>query len=94
MRTASTVLIALTLVMGSSAVAQNQQQLTGTDQFCIKGSSGPIKCEYRRSRAVWVASGEYIGEMISVTGRTSNSSITLWTDEAKSRQQASGVGRD
>ena len=28
------------------AVAQNQQQVVGTGQFCIKGASGPIKCEY------------------------------------------------
>jgi hypothetical protein len=29
------------------AVAQNQQRLTGTGQFCIKGASGPIKCDHQ-----------------------------------------------
>jgi hypothetical protein len=28
-----------------SAVAQ--QQLVGTGQFCVKGPTGPIKCEYQ-----------------------------------------------
>lgn len=37
--------LAVTLFAGS-AVAQ-QQQLTGTEQFCIRGASGPIKCEYQ-----------------------------------------------
>ena len=40
----STTLIAASL-FGGSAVAQ--QQLTGTDAFCVKGATGPIKCEYR-----------------------------------------------
>jgi len=38
--------LAVTLFMGLAA-AQNQQQLTGTGQFCIQGASGPIKCEYQ-----------------------------------------------
>ena len=42
----STALVAATLFIGP-AVAQNQQQLTGTGQFCVKGASGPIKCEYQ-----------------------------------------------
>jgi Protein of unknown function (DUF3551) len=37
--------LAATLLAGS-AVAQ-QQQLGGTGQFCIKGATGPIKCEYQ-----------------------------------------------
>lgn len=41
----STALIAANLLVGS-AVAQ-QQQLTGTGQFCIKGATGPVKCEYQ-----------------------------------------------
>ena len=41
-----TALVAAGLFLGP-AVAQNQQQLTGTGQFCIKGASGPIKCEYQ-----------------------------------------------
>lgn len=40
----STALVAATLYMGP-AVAQ-QQQLTGTAQYCNKGVTGPIKCEY------------------------------------------------
>lgn len=43
--TISTALVAASLLVGS-AVAQ-QQQLTGTGQFCIKGTTGPIKCEYQ-----------------------------------------------
>jgi hypothetical protein len=39
-------LVAATTLIGP-AVAQNQQQLTGTGPFCIKGASGPIKCEYQ-----------------------------------------------
>ncbi len=41
----STALFAATFM--GPAVAQNQQQFTGTGQFCIKGASGPIKCEYQ-----------------------------------------------
>ena len=44
--TTSTAVVAVILFMGP-AVAQNQQQFTGTGQFCIKGASGPIKCEYQ-----------------------------------------------
>ena len=40
----STVLVAATLFIGSAAA---QQKVTGTGQFCIKGASGPIKCEYQ-----------------------------------------------
>ena len=42
---ASTALVAATLFAGF-AVAQ-QQQVTGTGQFCIKGATGPIKCEHQ-----------------------------------------------
>ena len=37
-------LVGATLFIGP-AVAQ--QQITGTAEFCIKGPTGPIKCEYR-----------------------------------------------
>ena len=37
-----TPLVAATLLM-EPAGAQIQQQFTGTGQFCIKGSSGPIR---------------------------------------------------
>ena len=40
----STVLMSSALFMGP-AVAQ--QQLTGSAQFCIKGATGPVKCEYQ-----------------------------------------------
>jgi hypothetical protein len=40
----STVLVTPAFFMGP-AIAQ--QQLTGTAQFCIKGPTGPIKCEYQ-----------------------------------------------
>jgi hypothetical protein len=42
---ASTALLAATLFVGSAAA--QHQQLSGTGQFCIKGATGPIKCEYR-----------------------------------------------
>ena len=42
----STALLAATLFTGP-AIAQNQQQMTGTGQFCLKGASGAIKCEYQ-----------------------------------------------
>jgi hypothetical protein len=42
--TACTTLVALSLIAGT-AVAQ--QQVTGTGAFCIKGATGPIKCEYQ-----------------------------------------------
>jgi hypothetical protein len=42
----STALLAATLFMGP-AIAQNQQKITGTEPICIKGESGPIKCEYQ-----------------------------------------------
>jgi hypothetical protein len=40
----SAALVAAMLVAGP--VAAQQQQLTGTGQFCIQGATGPIKCEY------------------------------------------------
>ncbi len=41
-----TALVTAILLMGPAA-AQNQQQVTGAGQFCIKGASGPIKCAYQ-----------------------------------------------
>lgn len=43
--TSSTFLVAATVLAGS-AIAQ-QQLIAGTGQFCIKGATGPIKCEYQ-----------------------------------------------
>jgi hypothetical protein len=42
---ASIALVGATVFIGS-AVAQ-QQQLAGPGQFCIKGPTGPVKCEYQ-----------------------------------------------
>ena len=38
-------LAGITFFIGT-AVAQ-EQQLTGTGQFCIKSQTGPVKCEYQ-----------------------------------------------
>jgi hypothetical protein len=38
-------LAGIALFMGA-AVAQ-EQQLTGTGQFCIKSATGPVKCDYQ-----------------------------------------------
>jgi hypothetical protein len=40
----SIALVAATLSIGPAAA---QQKVTGTGDFCIKGASGPIKCEYQ-----------------------------------------------
>ena len=45
MTIASTALVVATLLAGP-AIAQ-QQQLAGSGQFCIKGATGPIRCEYQ-----------------------------------------------
>jgi hypothetical protein len=41
----STALVAVALFMGPATAQQQQQQLTGTAQYCLKGA-GPVKCEY------------------------------------------------
>jgi hypothetical protein len=41
---ALTTLVAVTLLSGPVLA---QQQITGTGAFCIKGSTGPVKCEYQ-----------------------------------------------
>jgi hypothetical protein len=43
----STALVAAMLLTVPAAAQQQQQQLSGTGQFCIKGATGPIKCEYQ-----------------------------------------------
>jgi hypothetical protein len=45
MRAITIAVVGATLFIG--AAAAQQQQLTGTGQFCIKGATGPIKCEYQ-----------------------------------------------
>jgi hypothetical protein len=42
---AGTAALLAVFIVGPAA-AQKQQQIVGTAQFCIKGASGPIKCEY------------------------------------------------
>jgi len=41
---ASVALVALSLSTGPMAA---QQQMTGTGEFCVKGTAGPPKCEYQ-----------------------------------------------
>ena len=44
----STALVAAMLFAGPVvAQQQQQQQLSGTGQFCLKGATGPIRCEYQ-----------------------------------------------
>ena len=45
---ASIALFAATSFMGPAVAQQQQQQqqLTGTAQYCIKGATGPIRCEF------------------------------------------------
>ena len=43
----STALVAAMLLAGPAVAQQQQQQLSGTSEFCIKGATGPIKCEYQ-----------------------------------------------
>ena len=45
--TTSTALLAAILFMGPAVAQTQQQQVTGTGPFCIKGASGPIKCAYQ-----------------------------------------------
>ena len=44
----ATALVAAMFAAGPVAAQQPaQQQLSGTDQFCLKGATGPIRCEYQ-----------------------------------------------
>lgn len=38
---------------------------------------------HQRSKTVWVASGEYMGQVISVTGRTQTQAISQWREAAR-----------
>ena len=38
---------------------------------------------YQRSKSVWVASGDYMGHSIQVTGRSSSQAASLWRDAAR-----------
>jgi hypothetical protein len=44
--TTSTALI-VAVVLAGPAGAQQQQQIAGAGQYCIKGATGPIRCEYQ-----------------------------------------------
>jgi hypothetical protein len=44
MRTTVSALVAATLLVGSASA---QQPVAGAGPFCIKGPTGPIKCEYQ-----------------------------------------------
>ena len=39
----------------------------------------------QRSKSVWVASGEYMGQQIQVTDRTATSAAKRWQEAARSR---------
>jgi hypothetical protein len=43
----STALVAAMLLAGPAVAQQQQQQVSGAEQFCIKGATGPIRCEYQ-----------------------------------------------
>lgn len=46
MRTIATSTALLAILLFIAPVAA-QQQVSGTGQFCIKGPTGPVKCEYQ-----------------------------------------------
>jgi len=45
--TSTALVAAMLLTVPAVAQQQQQQQLSGTGQFCIKGATGPVKCEYQ-----------------------------------------------
>jgi hypothetical protein len=46
MRSLIAVTALVAAMLAASPVAAQQQQLSGTGQFCIQGATGPIRCEY------------------------------------------------
>lgn len=40
---------------------------------------------YQKSKSVWVASGDYMGESITVQNGSSRSAVTLWRSTAEYR---------
>ena len=40
-----TTTLSAAVLVSATALAQ-QQQLTGTGQFCLKGPNGPVQCQY------------------------------------------------
>jgi hypothetical protein len=39
--------LAIAMSLNSAVVAQQQQQLAGTGQFCLKKAAGPIQCQWQ-----------------------------------------------
>ena len=39
--------LAIAMSLNSAVVAQQQQQLTGTGQFCLRKAAGPTQCEWQ-----------------------------------------------
>lgn len=37
----------------------------------------------RRSKTVWIATGEYMGHRIETKGQSANTALALWRDAAK-----------
>lgn len=44
MRTSS---LAIAMALGTAAIAQQQLELTGTGQFCLKKAVGPVQCQWQ-----------------------------------------------
>ncbi len=38
---------------------------------------------YQKSKTVWIAVGEYMGERIEVKGRSKSSALASWTEAAR-----------
>ncbi len=39
--------LAIAMSLNSAVVAQHQQQLAGTGQFCLKKAAGPTQCQWQ-----------------------------------------------
>jgi hypothetical protein len=39
--------LAIAIILNSAVVAQQQQELTGTGQFCLKKAGGPPQCQWQ-----------------------------------------------
>jgi len=38
---------------------------------------------YQRSKTVWIASGDYLGQRIEMRGSSANSAVKRWADAAR-----------
>lgn len=54
------------------------------DKVKIRGQDAQVSVS-QRSKTVWVASGEYMGLQIEVTGTTRTQAISHWRDAARYR---------